>query len=493
MTETDRFPTPPPEGWQGAPQLTEPEPDPARGAWPSSGAAMSSPPPPPAAPPPAPRGPRRWLGVILAGAIVVSLLLGAALGGIAAVVVLRGHNGSSSTPAASSAPTGQSAPAAPVTQSGTPAAGPQETAIQQLIARADAEQAQALAARDPSVMADTATSAYYQGLVQTNQDLASQGVTAIQLVGLDWGPITVNGTSATATVTETWRITLADGTTDQSRDLNVYTLTQDNGAWKIQADNHPDSGQNPSGGSTPGGTPSPSPASPSLSGQDVSSNWSGYAANSGTYTAVSATWTVPPPAATGSVGVDATWVGIGGVNSRDLIQAGTQATVLSSGRAQYQAWIETLPQASQTVSLAVHPGDSVTVSLAEQQSGVWLISFRDNTTGQSYQQTVRYSSSRSSAEWVEEAPSGGRRILPLDNFGSVTFTNGSAVKNGQTVTLAQAGAQPITMIGAGRQALAVPSALADNGTSFTVTRTNVATNGQGGGSFAFSGGRRSAP
>ena len=65
--------------------------------------------------------------------------------------------------------------------------------------------------------------------------------------------------------------------------------------------------------------------------------------------------------------------------------------------------------------LRVHAGDSITVSITEQSPDQWLIDFSNNTTGQTYQQTQQYTSSHSSAEWVEEAPSGGRGggVLPL--------------------------------------------------------------------------------
>jgi hypothetical protein len=76
---------------------------------------------------------------------------------------------------------------------------PQVAAIQQVIPLANDEQAQALAMNDPSVMSDTATAAYYRQLVQTNQNLLASGVTSIRLTNLAWGPITVNGTTATAT------------------------------------------------------------------------------------------------------------------------------------------------------------------------------------------------------------------------------------------------------------------------------------------------------
>jgi hypothetical protein len=199
-----------------------------------------------------------------------------------------------------------------------------------------------------------------------------------------------------------------------------------------------------------------------------------YAASgNGTYTQVTGTWTVPAFSADGPSGIDAAWVGIGGVRSRDLIQAGTQQTVSGSGRTQYQAWIEMLPRSSRPVPLRVHAGDSVTVDISEQSTDQWLIHFVNNTSGQTYDTTQTYHSSHSSAEWVEEAPSGGRGgILPLDNFGSIPFSNGSTIKNGQTVNIADSGARGITMINNGNKPLAVPSDLGSDGASFTVARTD---------------------
>jgi hypothetical protein len=360
---------------------------------------------------------------------------------------------------------------------------PQTAAIQQVIQRANDEQAQAIAANNTSLMSDTATAAHYQELVKINQDLVANGVTGISLVKLDWGPISVNGATATATSYETWTTTSSDGTTTQSLDTNVYTLVQQNGAWVVQADAQPGQAAGQPSASVGGQAPAsgqPAPQAPvpfSQTGNNTSHNWSGYAATSGgrTYTSVTGTWTVPQPAANGTPGVGATWVGIGGVNSRDLIQAGTQDMASGTGQSQYQAWIEMLPSASQQVPLAVKPGDSVTVSIDKQTSAAntWQISFTNNTTGQTYQKTVHYASSQSSAEWVEEAPSGQSGILPIDNFGSVNFTAASATQAGQTVNLTQAGAQPISLLGANGQALAVPSAIGSDGSSFTVARTSA--------------------
>ena len=340
-------------------------------------------------------------------------------------------------------------------------------AVQTVIQKSDQEQTQALASGDPTVMSDTATGGYYRQLSQINDALIIDGVTSIALSNLSWGPINVAGTTATAIDDETWLTTYSDGTTSESTNTNIYTLVQQSGMWLIQSDEQ--TAAQPAGSPTPAPTGVPVPAS-----QNTSHNWSGYAATGGNFSGVSGTWTVPQPSSSATAGVGATWVGIGGVSSRDLIQAGTQ-DVTSGGQHQFQTWIEMLPAASQQVPLAVAPGDSVTVAILEQGagSGVWQISLTNNTSKGTYRTTVSYNSSESSAEWIEEAPTGKSGILPLDNFGSVVFGDATAVENQQTVDLSQAGAQPITMVNTTKQALAVPSAITAGGFGFTVTRTSV--------------------
>jgi hypothetical protein len=93
------------------------------------------------------------------------------------------------------------------------------------------------------------------------------------------------------------------------------------------------------------------------------------------------------------------------------------------------------------------------------------------TSGASYSVIVAYTSSASSAEWIEEAPSIGRGVTLLDRFGAVQFTNASAVKGGQAVTPAIAGATAVTMVNSKTGVtLATPSALGTDGASFVVTR-----------------------
>ena len=345
-------------------------------------------------------------------------------------------------------------------------------ALRQTIERANRAQATAFNTGDATLMRDSATASFYADLVQTNRDLAAAGVRQIELVSTDFVSVSASGANATATTLETWRSTYTDGSSDETTARNDYTLVLDNGAWKIAGVDQPSAVLEPASQTqTDTGTPTAANVS-------TSSNWSGYSATGGSFTSVTGAWTVPTVAATTS-GADATWVGIGGVTSDDLIQAGTQATV-SGGEVAYNAWIEMLPAASKPVSLSVSPGDSVTVSITQKSVFDWVISMKNKTTGGAYNTTVQYRSSNSSAEWVQEAPSVSRGIVPLDDFGTLRFSGAWAVRDGSTLTLNKLGAQAITMVNGARQALAVPSVIAADGMSFSVSRTQAQSTSSGG-------------
>jgi hypothetical protein len=167
----------------------------------------------------------------------------------------------------------------------------------------------------------------------------------------------------------------------------------------------------------------------------TSTNWSGFAdvTNAGAVTAVSGTWIVPTVTGTGfGHTYSSAWVGIDGYNSSTVEQTGTEMDVVN-GQAQYSAWWEMFPGGSVTINpatLAVHPGDSMTGSVT-YANGTFTLTLHDNTTGQAFQtQQMLASAQLSSAEWIVEAPSSGSGVLPLANFGSVTFSNASATING---------------------------------------------------------------
>lgn len=230
-------------------------------------------------------------------------------------------------------------------------------------------------------------------------------------------------------------------------------------------------------------------------------NWAGYVATGATYTSVSGSWVVPSVQDGGAGDVaDATWVGIGGVLSTDLIQAGTEA-VPGPGGISYQAWLELLPGDSKVIPLVISPGDSVAVSIAQVSSGLWNVTFEDATTGGSFQTTVHYDSSLSSADWIEEMPVQVGSPVKLDDFVQVNFAAGYAIANGSSVSIGSSGATALTMTNDAGEVVATPSALGPSGASFTVSRTDAAStplslsrNGQavpvvsGGQRYAYAGG-----
>jgi hypothetical protein len=342
-----------------------------------------------------------------------------------------------------------------------------EAAIQDVIARGNAAQVDAIAQRDPNLIGDAAVGDYAQRLVRANRALLNDGVTAIELVNVEWNGITTSGSSATATTIETWRTTFSAGPTEFARDRNVYTLSNDNGVWHITGNDHPD-GRAPV---PPDVSPEPDPGQDVPPGQGTSSNWAGYAARGGSFTSVAGTWTVPELALDGPFGADAMWVGIGGLRSRDLIQAGTQQVVSGNGSVTYQAWFEKLPDISHPVPLSILPGHTVSVSIDQQEADIWLITLANQTTGQTVVRTEQYTSSLSSAEWIEEAPFARRRVLPLSEFGSINVTDASAVRDGVSLTIADLEARAISLIDNNRRALAVPSPLGLDGSSFSVNRS----------------------
>lgn len=172
---------------------------------------------------------------------------------------------------------------------------------------------------------------------------------------------------------------------------------------------------------------------------------------------------------------DATWIGIGGVTSGDLIQVGTENTVSNTGQVSTAAFYELLPDVSQPVpGVTVTAGDTITASLVEVTTDKWTISITDVTDGQSYTATVAYTSSHSSAEWIEEDPSyasGGQ--VPFDNFGTVALTSGSTTVDGNDATITEAQSASVTMVNSAGKVIALPSAVGSDGASFSVTRKNV--------------------
>jgi hypothetical protein len=152
----------------------------------------------------------------------------------------------------------------------------------------------------------------------------------------------------------------------------------------------------------------------------VSSNWSGYAvaAGPGSVNTVSATWVVPAVTGRGTA-YSSTWVGIDGFNSSTVEQIGTDSD-LYNGVPRYYAWYELYPSVSVELGLLVQPGDTIAAQVSYSSSHFTL---QVSDGAQSFSITKSApGAQRSSAEWVEEAPSSSSGILPLANFGTVSFS-----------------------------------------------------------------------
>jgi hypothetical protein len=207
----------------------------------------------------------------------------------------------------------------------------------------------------------------------------------------------------------------------------------------------------------------------------ASHNWSGYAAAGADITAVSGAWTVPQASGAPGAG-DAEWVGIGGLASSDLIQAGTRARIGPAGPS-YEAWYELLPAPATPIALAVAPGDLVSASITQVAPDSWRIELADRTSGARFSTTLAYRSSESSAEWILEAAQAGGGAVPLDDFSPARWSAAAAEVGGGAKTPAALGATRVSLVGPSLAPLAIPSLVTGTG-SFTIERADSPTNGR---------------
>ncbi|MGA8716734.1 MAG: G1 family glutamic endopeptidase [Solirubrobacteraceae bacterium] len=236
----------------------------------------------------------------------------------------------------------------------------------------------------------------------------------------------------------------------------------------------------------------------------MSSNWAGYVAGSSDgstqFSNVSGSWVQPTSTCSSGQDDAAFWVGIGGDDgqsssdgssslgdgsSTSLEQIGTEGNCTGNGT-QYYAWYELVPSAPVQLNLTIHPGDHISASVGVSGSST-SFSLKDETTGQSFSQTVQSPNpDTSSAEWVAEAPSqcdgsGNCTPLPLSDFGTVDFSNATATANGHTgpisdsdwsaqpIALGSGGSYDVSYGSGGNTAGATPSTLSSGGSSFSVS------------------------
>jgi hypothetical protein len=224
-------------------------------------------------------------------------------------------------------------------------------------------------------------------------------------------------------------------------------------------------------------------ALPLQGGSVTSANWAGYAVtpSSGDITGVSSSFTVPT-AGLVLPGFSASWTGIGGYSSSDLIQAGVAEDSVPSNPLlgdQYYAWYELLPGAAVQLTgctgdatCAVSAGDSVSVHIFQTAADVWSIDVADSGHWTWTATGIAYASTHSSAEWILEAPQVDGVQSLIAGVGTAHFGPESTytVGSGSAQTIASGDPTQINLPTPEVSTinLATTSALAPDGQSFNV-------------------------
>jgi hypothetical protein len=204
---------------------------------------------------------------------------------------------------------------------------------------------------------------------------------------------------------------------------------------------------------------------PSVNGTQESTNWAGYVAAGGGYTSVYATWNVPTVTITSDNRYSATWIGVGGDPTTDLVQAGSAAESVN-GQARYYVWTEILPE-PETQAFAVNPGDLIQVSVVKKALPPtrWVMTVTDVTSGRSVQRSTAYASLKLTAEWIHAAPTVGGLQSKLAVTPNVVFDNGWA--NGKRISQEKR-LNIIYMNDSSNHHIGTPGPLASDGDGFAV-------------------------
>jgi Peptidase A4 family len=211
-----------------------------------------------------------------------------------------------------------------------------------------------------------------------------------------------------------------------------------------------------------------------------SNNWFGY--NQGAleqggklFNSITGNWRVPRATQhrKGQAESSSDWIGIGGgcvdsactISDPTLIQTGTEQDVSASGKASYAAWYELIPLPSFSINMKVKPGDLMHASLRQTLPGVWTITLKDVTRHETYSNTMPYTSSQDSAEWIEETPlvlGANAGFAALPNLTKAPFTD--ATTNGAAAHLKAS--EEIDLVNSSGRVIGAPSAPKRSGKAF---------------------------
>ena len=177
-------------------------------------------------------------------------------------------------------------------------------------------------------------------------------------------------------------------------------------------------------------------------GSYTSSNWSGLEAHSTTkrkYSAVTATWSVPPILIgdpSGNPTYSAFWIGLDGDRTKDLVQAGTEQDAQEIWGilfTNYYAWSELLPnQPTEQGVFGVNAGDEIQVEVwigtgsgAPNPSGKYgsfrIIDWTQSNESVFYVPLAGTYYNGTEAEWIMERPTVGGSLPELSSYFPATM------------------------------------------------------------------------
>ncbi|KAL4955087.1 peptidase A4 family-domain-containing protein [Aspergillus filifer] len=176
-----------------------------------------------------------------------------------------------------------------------------------------------------------------------------------------------------------------------------------------------------------------------------SNNWAGAvrenAPASGSYTGVSATFTVPhPTAAPGSSGMQAgsAWVGIDGdTYSGAILQTGVDFYI-ENGVVSNDAWFEWFPDYAYDFDIAINTGDVIVAKVEASSSSQGVAIIENLSSGQTATQALSAPKPTATlaglnADWIVEDFQSGDSIVALADFGEIVFTGCEARTSGGEV------------------------------------------------------------
>lgn len=232
----------------------------------------------------------------------------------------------------------------------------------------------------------------------------------------------------------------------------------------------------------------PAPVYDAIRNVTVSYNtiWAGYAVTGKSFTYVQGSWIVAAVDCTKTPNTDSSeWVGIDGWSSNTVEQVGTDADC--NGKTPfYYVWYEFYPLNTIVISgVSIAAGDKFSASVTYDGNNEYTVSITNDTTAQTFSKEVEFKGAdgsgvppRNSAEWIEEMDGNELSDFGVDSFGErytgVSDGTDSATDSTISGTIVDFGGAVQESISTkngnkGSKDTAVPSALASDGASFTVT------------------------